>query len=533
MGTINASNTTDVTIQAATACASGMDPVIVPATPITGGWTVYSGNIYVTHVGFQVAQVFANSQLLNLAHYPDSNQESGWLVPNPNPSTTPAYSSTASYPVIFPALPSTDLIGAQITYRGNYPWDIGTRRIGAYNTSNSTATLDPVTDVDLIGEDAQAVKRFYLEGKPWMLTKTTSPGWAFVGGSSGGSLYVRMPDGQAPGSRIMAAYPVRHVIDARGAVRFTLNHVRVAGGDIGVDGGYLDSTGTASDHMKILYSEVGYSNWSAIYASNSKYLTVDHSSVYGALHSGIYARTGSTSSVVTHNDFFHVNDIGMHKGGVAAIYINKDTGPLIQYNNVYYSGKTGIWAGQSTYAVVNYNSVDYACLHHGDCGGIYLFSPTATHPANNAHVFSNFVGHVTGEIVRIGGTSPERYAIYLDDYANNVIVRGNTIQNNDAGMQIHLGSSNSIEGNTFNGNSRFDILFTDSGYKSGDLMKNNFIHANNQFQGSNEAFYFAFGGLSKAPVQGVSTPAAVFSSTDRNSYGTYKLISNVPGLIYY
>lgn len=532
MGTIDASGKKNVTIQAGAACAAGMDPVIVPAVPVKSSWALYQGNIYVTDISFQVAQVFANSQLLDLAHYPDSISEKGWVTPIPN-SSAPAYSSTAAYPVILPALPSTDLIGAKMTYRGQYPWVIGTRTVTAYNGSNSTATLGAMTDSDLIAEDAPGVGRFYLEGKLWMLTRTSSPGWAFVGGASGGKLYVRMPGGVAPGSSIWAASPARSVINARGSSYLKLNHVRIVGGDIGVDGGYLDSVAAAADHLQLQYSEVSYSNFAAIYASNIKYLTMNRSKVYGALHSGIYARTGSTSTVVTLSEFYNVNNVGMHRGGVAAIYLNRDTAPLIQYNNVYYSGKTGIWTGMSTYGVVSYNVVDGACINHGDCGGIYLFSPTAGHPSLNTHVIGNLVQNVNGEIVRIGGTTPERYAIYLDDYAAGVLIRGNTIQRNDAGMQIHLGSNNTIESNTFNGNGRFDILFTDSGHTATDVMTNNFIHANNHFQGSNEAFYFAFGGLSKPPRPGVSSPAATFSSTDRNTYGTYNLISNFSDLIYY
>ncbi|MFL5814495.1 MAG: right-handed parallel beta-helix repeat-containing protein [Bdellovibrionia bacterium] len=531
MGTIKTIGTTDVTIQSNGTCATGMDPVIIPAAPVPNSWSLYQGNIYVANVSYQVAQVFANSQLLDLAHFPEEASEVKWL----QPTSVATYSSTADSIVHLPSLPSTDLIGAQMTYRGRYPWVIGTRTITNYSSATATATLGVQSDVDLRAEDAPDVQRFYLEGKLWMLTNTKSPGWAFISNGAGGKLYVRMPDGQSPGTRLMAAFDTRRVIDARGATNLTLNHVRVVGGYIGVDGGYLDSMATASNGLKVLYSEVSYSSFAAIYASNATGLTVNRSSILGALHSGIYARVGSSGTKVTYSNFSNVNNVGMHRGGIAAIFLNKDVSPQVAYNNVYYSGKTAIWVGSSSHAAVNGNVVDGACINHGDCGGIYLISspPGSAHPELNSSVTGNLVQNVTGEIVRIGGTAPERYGIYLDDYSNKVLVQGNIIQKSDTGMQIHLGYNNNISNNKFTGNQRWDILLSDSGNVQGDLMHDNLIHANNMFLGATQAFYFAFGGQSKPPVSGVATPAAVFNSSDRNTYDSITPISNISNLIYY
>lgn len=437
-----------------------------------------------------VGQVFANSQLLRVAHYPDSASETGWLVPS---STSSPYSSTAAATVTFSGLPSADLVGAKITYRGNYPWAIGTRNISSY--SNSVMTLDPLTDNNLISEDAPNVGRFYLEGKLWMLTNTSAPGWAFVPNSnnSGGQLYLRMPDGQAPGSRVWAAAPVRSVINAQGSTNFHITNVRVVGGEVGIDASWSDTVGKAAQGLKVTGSEISYSNWSAIYASNTVGMTVDNSDIIGALHSGIYARTGSTGDVVTNSRFKNVNNIGMHNGGDGAIYLNADTGALVSGNTLTEVGKSAIFVGESTNTTVAGNVINGACRVHGDCGGIYMFSPWsdgATAYPLGIKVYNNNVKNVNGEPVRPGSTSPERYAIYLDDYTNGVEIYSNSIQGNDSGMQIHCGFNNSIHDNYFGGNSQRDILFSDSGISAGHSMHDNVI-ANNTFVGPVLAYYLA------------------------------------------
>jgi parallel beta-helix repeat protein len=159
----------------------------------------------------------------------------------------------------------------------------------------------------------------------------------------------------------------------------------------------------------------------------------------------------------------------MHKGGVAAVYLNNDSGPQVVSNTFNQNGKTAIWTGASTYAVVNGNTINGACIIHGDCGGIYLFSRAAagstSHTVLNVRVHHNTVQGVTGAVgMRVGGdpTNLERYAIYLDDYSNGVDVYDNQIINNATGMQIHHGSNNYIMGNNFSGNTQRHILFANS-----------------------------------------------------------------------
>jgi len=310
--------------------------------------------------------------------------------------------------------------------------------------------------------------------------------------------------------------------------------VRIVGGDIGIDASYLDSLGKAADQLQVSYSEISYSNWSAIYASNANKMIVDHSTISGALHSGIYARVGTVDAKVTDSIFNYVNNIGMHKGGDAAVYINNDTGPTVNANQFFYVGKEAISVGQSTYSLVNYNMITGACRNHGDCGAIYLFSPSSGHHPLNARVIDNNVKYVTGEIIRPGGDSPERYAIYLDDFANGVLVQDNSVQGNDSGMQIHNGFNNTVQDNTFGGNAQRDIMFSDSGYETGTKMVNNSIYSNT-FKGPEAAYSFFLNPNSgnQPPVAGVASPAAVLysSSSDVDTYNTSVISDTTTGLL--
>ncbi|MFL5814212.1 MAG: right-handed parallel beta-helix repeat-containing protein [Bdellovibrionia bacterium] len=544
-GPLNLSGSTNITIQPATACASGQNPVIIPGAPLNGSWAVYdsANNIYAINVNFQIGQVFVNSQLLGIAHYPDSISEAGWLQLSAA-TDLKTYNSAASMTINFRGLPgglqSADLQGAQLTYRGSYPWSIGTRNVSSYNPSTGDIVMDPIPDFNMRAEDASNIARFYLEGKPWMLSKmsASSSGWAFVGGATGGKLYVKLASGQVPGNlNIWGAAPVRSVIDARGSSGVTIKNVRIVGGDIGIDASYLDSAAKAADNLQVLNSEVSYSNWSAIYASNATRLVVDHSTINGALHSGIYARVGTTNATVTNSTFNYVNNIGMHKGGDAAVYINYDTGPTgpaVNANFFNWVGKEAVSVGQSTNANVNYNVITGACRNHGDCGAIYLFSPSSGHHALNASVINNNVKYVNGDIIRPGGNSPERYAIYLDDFANGVLVKNNSVQANDSGMQIHNGFNNAILSNTFGGNAQRDIMFSDSGYEDGLQMSNNVIYSNT-FNGPEAAFSFYFNQNSgnRPPLAGVASPAAVLysSSADVNTYNTAVISDTNTGLL--
>jgi parallel beta-helix repeat protein len=303
-----------------------------------------------------------------------------------------------------------------------------------------------------------------------------------------------MPDGAAPGTRVLAAANVNSVINARGSTNIVINSVRIVGGWIGVDGGFTTTYPTdpskpvdrPSKGLQILHSEVAYSNWSAIYASKAEKLKVNDSDVTGALSNGVYARHSAKDTVITGSRFTNVNYVGMHKGSDGTIFLNADLGASVTYNMIKNSGKAGIFIGRSTDSMVIGNNINGACLVFGDCGAIYaLGSPLRT---LNTRIEKNVVSNSSGTPLRPGSARPERYAIYLDDATSGVIVRGNRMVNNSGGMSLHGSYSNLITENFFSASQELHVNVTEGGFPAGFMKLNDFV--SNTFEGPILTFAF-------------------------------------------
>jgi parallel beta-helix repeat protein len=485
-GTLDVSNSSGITIETQGDCGRA---VITPAVPVTD-WQPYNGNIYVANVVNEVTQVFVDDQLVGVAHYPNSLKETGWIQPT----------SVTETSIEVSGLPNNDIVGARATYRGPHPWAIGTRTITAYD--GVSMTLPAPSTNDLKSEDS-LLGKFYLEGKLWMLD---SPGeWAW----SNGKLYLWMPDGQAPGDRVRATpNTVNAVINARGSTNLTVKNVRIVGGRIGIDGGFSEKMNRSSLRLQITSSEIAYSDWVGIYASNAESMAVDGSEIFGALHTGIYARTGSAGTVIRNSRFTNINTIGMHKGSDGSIFLNSDSKAVIFNNTITNSGKSGIYIGESKNSLVKKNVVDGACRIHGDCGGIYLFDRKKV--PLNTRVESNLVKNVNGDPARPNSQNPERYAIYLDDYTTGATIIANTISNNDTGMQLHFAFNNEITSNLFADNVQRHVLLSEK--VEGRAMQNN-VFNNNAFQGPSLVYFFAVPDPKSAATFGVNNYNLVTAGT--------------------
>jgi parallel beta-helix repeat protein len=517
-GVLELSNTSKVTVETKNFGPGCGRAVITPAAPVAG-WRVYQGNIYVADAPQEVTQVFANGQILGVAHHPNSQSETGWIMPTNVEKIDPKTNQVTSeggvvfnYNVSVNAsdLPSQDLVGAKVTYRGRYPYTIGTRVVQSYN--GGVMTLPLSTSPDLVAEDAEfGIKsgknpalyfgRFYLEGKLWMLD---SPGeWVW----SQNKLYVWMPDGQAPGNRILATPKNNYAVNAAGSTLLEIKNVRIFGGRIGIAAGYSNDTQRGSDHLQVTNTEIAYSDWVGIYASEAKNMAVDGSEIYGALHTGIYARTQATpytgslakrGTIIRNSRFTNIDSIGMHKGSDGSIFLNHETGAQVINNTITNSGKSGIFMGLSVSSLTKNNLVDGACRIHGDCGGIYvLSSETAPFPLNS-RIDGNTVKNVTGEPEEIGSTDPRRFGIYLDNYSNGVAVVGNTITNNDSGMMLHLAFNNQISSNVFSNSQQRHVVLADSGGNKGSMRNN--VFTNNAYYGNKLIYLLAVTNPKQAAV---------------------------------
>lgn len=163
-GTLEVSNMSNVVIQTANVTSTCGRAVITPAFPVSG-WSTYTGTvpigaankgtIFVASVPKQVTQVFLDGQLQSPAHYPDSGLESGWLSPTSVTKYVPGTTQTSTgdgasldYRVSVSGLPSSDIVGATVSYRGPYPYALGSRVVSSY--SSGIMTLPVNKDVDVL-----------------------------------------------------------------------------------------------------------------------------------------------------------------------------------------------------------------------------------------------------------------------------------------------------------------------------------------------------------------------------------------------
>jgi hypothetical protein len=105
----------------------------------------------------------------------------------------------------------------------------------------------------------------------------------------------------------------------------------------------------------------------------------------------------------------------------------------------------------------------------GDDGAIHIF----TGPGSS----KNLDGIISNNYVDGAGVNRADKAVYLDDGVNGVTVTSNVLDEGGAGyaMQIHGGSDNTVDGNTFLlGSDGGGILYQTDGYKmTGNEIENN------------------------------------------------------------
>ncbi|MGJ7918898.1 right-handed parallel beta-helix repeat-containing protein, partial [Massilia sp. LXY-6] len=395
-GTLDLNGKSNVTVTTTGTCGKA---TISPGSAITG-WTKYSGNIYSAPISFTPTQVAIAGAPANKAHWPNS----GWAT------------STSG-------MPSTDLSGATQVYLDNQ----SVAKIQALST-NSVSTAKP----------------FYVEGKLWMLDM---PGeWAV----QNGRLYVWTADGLSPEGRAWAS-PNANGINADNSSGITVNNVKVFATTNGI-------SANTSTGLKVLNTDIVNAENDGIWASGSKSLTVDQSSVSNARHNGIDGWYSITGAVVSNTSVTNTGMVGMTTPSDAAIFFGDGSGNTIQNVRVANSAYHGISVLHNRNTNVLNSTVDTACARLNDCGGIY------TGARDQLPLTLKIQGNT---VSNIKGT--ESIAIYLDDFANGVTVTGNTVTKSTLGMLLHNAFNNVITNNKFDTNAVTHLAFTQD---SGNIRNN-------------------------------------------------------------
>jgi parallel beta-helix repeat protein len=435
-GTLNLTGKSNVTVKTEGGCGKAS---ISPGRPVAG-WSRHKDKIQVASVPFAPVQVALAGKPLELAHHPNKPQT--WLKGKSNHP----YKLQA-------AMPNPDLAGATLVYRPE-EWTIETRQIKDY--ADGWMTL-AAKNGDAI--DPKPVTDFYVEGKLWMLD---TPGeWAYANGK----LYVWSPDGQPLDGRVWAS-PKASGIDATDSRNVVIDGVRIFSASIGIDG-------SNSVNLQVLNTTIENSAEDGIFAGGSG-LLVNNSEIVNSVRNGILGDYGITGSTVTGTTVRDTGTFGMPKRSKGAIVFEDATGQRIAGNRISNASYIGIRVHRN--AVVSKNTIENVCQILSDCGGIYTFA----RDRQPLHV------RIEGNTIR-GLLHRAAYGVYLDDFANGVIVTRNTIADTPGGIELHNGFNNMITHNRFSGIGHEHILFNETG--DGPSVRHNQIAGNTFVIGKKEAAY--------------------------------------------
>jgi parallel beta-helix repeat protein len=439
-------------------CSSSIRPEI-NAADIISNWTLYSGNIYVANVSFDVKQLFVDGSYLRVAQHPNNGYFiiTADSIPKQDTSGKMGYVDLTDTKLNL--IRDKDLLGAGIHIR-SINWTIEDRQISAFDPTNYHLSWGTST--------AYAIKKdygYYLDNKLWMLDQ---PGeWYYD--KSLGKVYVWLPDSASPSLHRMEAS--RHDFGIRVMEK---NYVVVD--DLRVRYAALDGIAfSASLWFTAKNLEILDSGRDGISIVNQSRGWVDGNYVKNSVREGIDVRNSDGVSIIW-NHVANSGTVGSPKYSYAAIDASSSLNAQINNNTIINAGYIGIrFTKQST---IQNNVIENTCLVLDDCGAIYTNNLNDPDPPNSSEVSGNIiinsVGNSDGRPYIAGGTLAA--GIYLDAMANSITVTDNVILDTDRGIYLNSASNNLIRGNTFYGNKLAQIKIDE--YVSPGIMRGNVITGN-------------------------------------------------------
>ncbi|MFN5446958.1 MAG: right-handed parallel beta-helix repeat-containing protein [bacterium] len=409
-GTLQLRGKRNIVVRAAPGCPSA---TITPAVPITG-WTK-EGKIWSAPVNFEPRMVQVDGLFTSLAHEPNDLQM--WLQGEGKGRDRLQIADLGH-----------DLRGATIVWRAE-DWLILSETIADYDRGLLRIARLPDENFGF-----PAKSNFYLEGQRWMLN---SPGEWFY---EQDRLFIWPENDKSPEGRVWAA-PSLVGIDAQDS-----SNVRIEG--ITLFLAYRGIDGSNSRSLNVHDTHITNSDEEAILIGGSS-ARISHVRIDGTVKHGIRANDDAVDVHITDSVFHNVGMLGMAKRSKGVIVFEHAQGQVITRNSIARAGYLGIRVFRD--ALVDGNRIDRVCLRLTDCGGIYTAArdrqPLRTRIENN-------------RISRAEGRWS--YAIYLDDFANDVVVKNNQSFANPSGMQLHNGFSNVVSDNLFMDSTYQHILFNET-----------------------------------------------------------------------
>ena len=411
-GTLDLERRRNVTVKTIGDCGPA---VITPAQPVDG-WRrdPREPDTWITDMPYAPALLELDGRYLPLAHHP--NDASRWLK-----------GLRISPDRLRATLPSTDLAGANLVWRAA-DWLIQERHIVRYSDGGLVLASGDDEGFGLLPQT-----EFYVEGKRWMMDQ---PGeWAW----QEGQLALRMPDAGIPTGRVWAA-PAAAAIAANDAQDIRIDSVAVRAAAVGINA-------AGSQRMQVRDVRIANCIEAAIVAGSGSVIT--RVLIDGTVRHGIRANDDAHHISISDSRIAHAGMLGMPKRSRGAIVFELASNVDVRNNRISDAGYIGIRVFR--HARITGNVVERACLRLSDCGGIYTF-------ARDRAPLDVVIAH--NRVQELGGRMS--FGVYLDDFANDVLVQGNDLSRNPSGMQLHNGFGNRIEDNRFNDSRNEHMLFNET-----------------------------------------------------------------------
>lgn len=340
-------------------------------------------------------------------------------------------------------------------------WNVEERTVATIN--GARLTLDRPTDYP-IGKNYG----FFLTGAKWMLD---SPGeWFFDASVS--TLFVWMPDSQAPGKRVSISAQITGLdLSNSKYIEVSKIDIRNVGTGIRMDRGSFISlrdlriSETKGHGVSADTSRQCSLSDSEISSTGMESVRAEASAIEFSLVGNMIRDSGTRASNVDGWQRLPKPNWGAASVGIKA---------YIAGNSI--SGTAGkgirVWENSD----VRENHIEYTCIGSSDCAAIYLNSAGSASSISN-----NVIVTVAGSNIGLPpGMDSHAVGIYLDDQTHSTSLAGNTILFADYGVHVHNAYDNAITGNLFYGNRRYQLWMQEQSAKTfatGDI-RNNRVESN-------------------------------------------------------
>ncbi len=236
---------------------------------------------------------------------------------------------------------------------------------------------------------------------------------------------------------------------------------------------------------------IEYSGENALTGLNVRQLTVADNHIFHSQNNGINLRYGTPHATIQNNVITNTHVFpGMGSSGDGngiGIYSLSDYGHIVN-NRITETGYSGIVFNGDRTAVKN-NYINSFCLVKNDGGGIYTYEGSANRQYQGRRIEGNIIvnGRGTREGARMSSQAsyPQAEGIYIDDNANGIEVKNNSIAHvSRNAINIHNARNIIVQQNTaFNGHRQLFISHDDRGEPVRDVrILNNLFFANAETQ---------------------------------------------------